>query len=319
MRKLIFVIYVILLTSLFCNDASAFWIWTSKTKKFVNPKYAVKDTPEEQFKWGMKFYEEKEYIFAAEAFTSLVEHYKDSVLAPEAQYYAGRSYQDAGKLFIAFENYQKAIDVYPFTEKIDEIIEREYNLGMTMYESHRAKLMGKEIMTDLDRAVEIFRKVNENAPFGEYSDKSQFMVAQCYKKSEQYKEAKDEFQAFIQKYSSSTLRDKAAYEVAQCTYLASFKPDYDQELTDEAIEEFRRIAEGKGGLIVSDEARDAVFLLEDRKAESLFNTAKFYERQKKYESAALYYEDILTKYPRSTFSEQAVEKLKSIYEFLKKG
>ncbi|UCD54760.1 MAG: outer membrane protein assembly factor BamD [Candidatus Omnitrophota bacterium] len=312
MKKSFFILCIILYCLNSCNEASAFWIWTPKSKKLVNPKYASKDTPEQQFEWAMHFFDKKEYKRAAEEFTRLVAHFKDSDLAPEAQYYAGRSYEEANKFYPAFDAYQKTIEVYPFTKRIDEIIERQYNLGNTLYRKYGGIFMGKEIMTDLERAIEIFRTVRKNAPFGEYADQAQFMIAQCYKKSEQYDEAKEAFQELIDEYPHSILADKAEYEAAQCTYLASLNPDYDQELTEDAIKEFKKIAKSKENSHASKEAEDALFLLEDKKAQSLFNIAKFYEKQKHYRSARIYYEEVLEEYSWSSFAKLARERLKDI-------
>lgn len=318
MRRFLSILVIVICSIVLCHEAMAFWIWTPKTKKLVNPKYAPKDTPEKQFKWAMKFFEEKDYKRSAEEFARLTIHFKESELAPEAQYYAGLSYEKAGKPYPAFLAYQKTIDLYPFTKRIDEVIEKEYNLGNELYKKHEGVLMGKEIMTDLDRAAEIFTKVRENAPFGEYADQAQFMVGECYKKSEQYGEATKTFQKLVEEYPRSKLVEKARYEVAQCTYLATLKPDYDQELTDEAIKEFKKIAEREKGLALSEDAKKAIALLEKRKAESLFNTAKFYERQKHYKSAAIYYKEILKQYPKTSFGEEALERLKDIDKFLEK-
>lgn len=320
MKKIFFISFILGSCFFLCFDASAhvaFWIWTPKTKKFVNPKYAAKDTPGKQFKWAMQFFEEKDYKRAAEEFTRLVTHFKDSDLAPEAQYYAGRSYEEQDKFYPAFSAYQKTIDTYPFTERIDEIIEKEYNLGNELYKKHGGILMGKEIITDLERAVEIFRAVKKNAPFGEYADQAQFMIGECYKKSGLYDEAKGVFQKLIDEYPHSALVDKTQYEVAQCTYLASLKPDYDQELTDEAIKEFKKIAKDKEDSLTLKKAKDAVFLLENKKAQSLFDTAKFYEKQKRYKSAGIYYRELLNKYSRSPFCKPARERLKDIAELMK--
>ncbi|MBL7155897.1 MAG: outer membrane protein assembly factor BamD [Candidatus Omnitrophica bacterium] len=296
-----------------------FWIWTPKTKKLVNPKYAVKDTPEEQFKWAMKFFKDKQYKEAAEEFSRLAVAFKDSDLAPEAQYYAGRSYDEAGKIYLAFQAYQKTVDTYPFTKRTNEIIKREYEIGKELYKKHRGKLMGKEIIADLDRAIEVFQRVKENAPFGEYGDQAQFMIGESYKKGELYNEAIKAFREVTDEHPQSKLVKKAKYEVAQCTYLASLKPDYDQELTDEAIEEFKDLAESKDGSPIAEEARNTVFLLEEKKAQNLFNTAKFYEGQKRYKSAAIYYREILKKYPESSFGKLAEAKMKKIEKFLKEG
>ena len=317
MKKLYIIIIVLIYSCAAMQESYAFWIWTPKSNKFVNPKHVAKDTPEEQYEWAMKFFKEKDYKRSAEEFGRLSTYFKESDLAPDAQYYAGVSYEKAGKPYPAFVAYQKTVDMYPFTKRLKEIIEKEYDLGRLFYEKHSGKLMGKEIMTDLDRAVEIFNKVRENAPFGEYADKAQFMVAECHKKSGQYGEAAKAFQKMIEEYPRSNLMDSAIYEVAQCTYLASLSPDYDQELTDVAIKEFKGIAEENVGSSVSDEARAAVTMLENRKAESIFNTAEFYKRQKKYKSAVIYYREVLEKYPYSPISEKASSAMEKAMALIK--
>ncbi len=326
MRKSLLILIVLVYCVGLCCEAKAFssclslpsvafWIWTPKTKKLVNPKYAAKDTPEEQFKWAIKFFNDKEYKRAAEEFARLTSSFKDSDLAPEAQYYCGLSYQKDGRPYPAFEAYQKVVEIYPFTKRIDEIIEREYAIGNELYKKHRAKLMGIEIMTDLDRAAEIFATVRDNAPFGEYSDQAQFMIGLCYKKSELYSEAMDAFQKLVDDYPHSKLQDKAKYEIAQVTYLASRNSDYDQELTDEAIKEFKGIAKNEENTSFSKEAKEAIFMLEEKKTKSLFKTAKFYEKHKHYKGAVVYYKEILKKYPNSSLGELAGEKIKFIEEF----
>lgn len=296
------------------QEALCFWVWNPKTKKLVNPKYAAKDTPDEQFKYAMRFYKKGDYVRAAEEFKRLAETFEHSELAPEAQYYAGRAYEEAGKFYIAFQNYQKTIELYPFTKRIAEIIEREYKIGNELFSRNRGKLMGIELMTDLDRAIEIFQKIKENAPFGEYADRAQFMIGQCYKKSMQYNEAKDAFQKLLDEYPDSRLYEKARYEVAYCTYLASLKSDYDQELTEKAIREFKEVARLQQSGIISEEAEKTISVLEEKKAESLFKIAEFYKRQKKTKSALLYYREILKKYPNTKIAElvnQSIDKLTS--------
>ena len=171
-------------------------------------------------------------------------------------------------------------------------------------------------MTDLSRAVEIFKKVRENSPFGEYADRAQYMIGESYTKSEQFGEAAEAFQKLVDEHPESSLVDRARYEIARTTYLASLKPDYDQELTDEAIQEFKEVAMDSSTVIISEQAKNAIAALENKKAESLFNTAKFYQSQKHYKSAAIYYREILDKYPESVSGESALLSLRQIGRFL---
>lgn len=310
MKKIIYFI-VLLMFSISCST-EAFWVWTPKSQKLVNPKYAVKDSPKQQFDWAISFYDEGDYARAAEEFLRLVSYYKNSELAPEAQYYAASSYKSAGKHYLAFQNYQKVIDNYPFTKRIDEIIKAQYEIGEIFFNKYSATLMGVELMTDIEKAIEIFNQVIDNMPYSDLADNAQFMIGSCYKRLQQYNEAVEAFQKLIHEYPTSDLIEEARYEVAQCTYLSSLKADYDQEPTDEAIEEFKRYSMKSMDKELREEADQTIALLKEKKAESLFKSAEFYERQKRYRSAALYYRQILTDYPETSYAVLAKIRLEYI-------
>ena len=186
--------YIIILSSLISvfilsQVSYAYWIWTPETRKFTNPKNAVKDTPKEQFEWAMSFYNARDYQRAAFEFDKLAKQYEFSDYASKAQYYVGLCYEDMQKYYTAFENYQKAIDNFPHLSNIDEILARQYAIGNIYLEKKNPKVLGNDIMAPLDRAIEIFKKVVENAPYGKHSEDAQFKLGEALKKSERYEEA----------------------------------------------------------------------------------------------------------------------------------
>ena len=55
---------LIIIAFIFVFEISAgycYWVWTPETKKWINPKYAPKDTPKEQLLYAMDFFEAKDY------------------------------------------------------------------------------------------------------------------------------------------------------------------------------------------------------------------------------------------------------------------
>lgn len=307
---IIIILFVYIFTGI--SSAHAFWMWTPKTMKFINPKYAVKDTPEEQYKWAMSFFEKGEYVRAGDEFVRLVENYKNSKLAPEAQYYAGLSYQKAGKYYPAFQNYQKVIKNYPFSTRIEEIIKAEYEIGMIFYSMHEGKLMGKEIILEIEKAIEIFQAIIENMPYSSIADQAQYMIGLSFKKTEQYTDAVNAFQKLIQEYPTSPLVDKGRYELAQCMYLASRQAAYDQETTDAALEEFKKYSEEAKDAVLRAEAKDTLHRLREKKAKDVYDTAIFYEKQKKWPAARMYYSQVTSEYQDTSYAELAKKRLESV-------
>ena len=86
--------------------ASAFWVWTPETNKWTNPKYAVKDTPQEQLQVGLDLYEAQEYKKAIREFEKLLKTYPRARQAPDAQFTIGKCFEDQGNLYRAFKEYQ---------------------------------------------------------------------------------------------------------------------------------------------------------------------------------------------------------------------
>jgi len=287
----------------------AYWIWTPQSKKWVNPKYAPKGTPRDQYDWAMQFFLAKEYPKAIGEFKKFIKAYPQSELAPDAQYYIGRSYEESREYYAAFSAYQKVIDIYPRSELTDEIIERQYRIGNLYFSGEKEKVLGVAIIPAIDKALEIFEKVVNNSPYGKYADLAQFKIGECYKKNAQYKEAAEAFGKIVGDYPKSLLYEQAKYEVASCTYKMSLKPHYDQAPTEEAIKEFEEFVKIKDKGETVKDAEEALVRLQERKAESLYETGHFYESSKHYESAIIYYREIVDDYPKTSWAKKAFNKV----------
>ncbi|MCX5665761.1 MAG: tetratricopeptide repeat protein, partial [Candidatus Omnitrophica bacterium] len=241
-KKCIFTIALFSLVgiSVLSGVANAYWIWTPETKKFTNPKYAVKDSPKEQLDWAMSFYNAKDFQRAATEFEKLAKQYEFSEHASKAQYYVGLCYENMNKYYTAYQNYQKAIDNFPHIANTEEILAREFAIANLYLSKPGPKVLGTDIMAPLDRAVEIFKKIVENAPYGKFAEESQFKLGEALKKSERYEEAVQAFHKIVEDYPKSKLATQAMYEESNCAYKASLKPAYDAAATDNAIKTFAK-------------------------------------------------------------------------------
>jgi len=290
----------------------AYWIWSPESKKWVNPRHAPKGTPRKQYDWGMQFYLAKDYPKAISEFKKLIKGYPQSELSPDAQYYIGRCHEERRAYYAAFLAYQKVIDIYPRSELTDEIIERQYKIGNLYFSGQKEKVFGIALIPAIDRALEIFRKVVDNAPYGNYAELAQFKIGECYKKAKQHKEAAEAFGKIVSDYPKSLLYEQAKYEVAFCTYKMSLNPNYDQGPTEEAIREFEEFVKIRDRNDTVDGAGQALLRLQEKKAESLYSTAYFYERSKHYDSAIIYYRDVLDNYPKTSWAKKAFNKITEI-------
>lgn len=306
------ILSTILCVSLFSGVANAAWIWTPETKKFTNPKNAVKDTPKEQFDWAMSLYNAKDYQRSLFEFDKLAKQYEFSDYASKAQYYVGLCYENLQKYYSAYENYQKAIDNFPHLSNTDEVLAREYAIGILYLEKPSPKVMGADIMAPLDRAVEIFKKVVENAPYGKYAEDAQFKLGEALKKSERYEEAIQAYHKISEDYPNSKYATQAMYEESYCAYRASLKPAYDATATDNAIKTFEKFTDKNKDAALAQKADGTMKRLKDNVAQKSFDVAKFYESQGKTEAAIIYYQDVIDTYPGSSFVNEAKARIDAL-------
>lgn len=318
MQRLVSTFLATLILALsFIPPASAYWIWTPETGKFINPKHAVKETPKEQFDWAKSLLDAKDYKRSIGEFEKLIKHYPLSKLASSAQFYIAEIYENTHEYYKAFKNYQLVIDKYPYSEKVDEIIKRQYRIGNLFYTGQKAKIFGMAIVPAQEKAIEIFGQVVENAPYGEYADISQFKLGQCHMDQNDYINAALAFKEIIENYPKSTLIDDAKYQIAVCAANAATGPQYNEEDTEKAVAEFKEFVKRYPDSQMEKEARSFIRELENQSAEKDFDIARFYEKRGNLKSALIYYEEVVVKYPKTEFAAKALEKIQVIRKQMK--
>ncbi|MCQ9208795.1 MAG: outer membrane protein assembly factor BamD [Omnitrophica bacterium] len=317
-RKFVSFLVALLILISYSGVCPAYWIWTPEAGKFINPKYAVKETPQKQFDWARGFFESEDYKRAIIEFEKLIRNYPLSKLASLAQFHIGLCYENKGKYYKAFEEYQLVIDKYPYTEKVEEIVEREYRIANLFYTGQKAKLFGVAMLPAKDKAIEIFAKVVENSPYGKYADIAQYKLGQCYIDMKDYINAALAFKKIIESYPKSPLVDDAKYQIAMCAASSTSGPEYNEEDTDKAINEFKDFVKRYPDSQMEKEARHFIDTLESQKAEKSFNIAQFYEKRGSLKSAVIYYEEVLEEYPQSEWAAKAMERLQIIAKQSKK-
>lgn len=301
-------IVALIFFSLSLSPAYSYWIWTPKSGKWVNPKNQVKPTPKEQFDFAKGLFDQKLYEDAKRELTKLIKAYPKSLEASESQYYLGLTEEALGNLYEAYQAYQKVIDKYPFSERIQEIIEREYKIGEAFMSGEKRKALGIALPVE-NPSIEIFSKVVDNSSFGPLAPKAQYKLGLVLKSLMRYYEAEDAFNKVISNYPDSEWSEAAKFQIASCRAALSRGPAYDRGAAEEAKQQFEEFVKNHPDATLSREAEQNIGQLKEKEAESSFNIARFYEKQKQPEAAKIYYNDIINNYSGSRWAAIAIERL----------
>ncbi len=293
------------------NTAYPYWIWTPKTKKWINPKTAVKPTPKEQFDFAKSLYDIKSYEEAKKEMKKLVQHYPKSFEASEAQYYLGLINEAQDNLYEAFQDYQKVIDKYPFSQRVQEIIEKEYKIGEAFMAGAKRKALGMALPVE-NPAIEIFNKVIENSTYGPLAAKTQYKLGLVLKGLSRFYEAEDAFSNVISKYPDSEWVEPAKFQIASCRAALSRGPEYDQGAAGDAKQKFEEFIKEHPDAVLSSEAEKNIQELKAKEAKSNYEIAGFYEKQKAYEAAKIYYQDTIDNYFDTEWAQKAKLRLEEL-------
>ncbi len=303
---------VLLLVTVFSAPLEAYWIWSPDLGKWVNPKKSAKDTPEEQFTWALDFYNNKNWDRAVEEFEKLPAAFPNSRLAAEGVYYTGLCWEEKQDFAKAADAYQKLIDRYPYSDRIKDAVKREFDIANLFANGEKVKVLGIPVLSGQEKALEIYRHIVKNAPFGSYGDQAQFNMGEVYKAQAEYEEAQKAFQAVVDEYPSSPLVSKARYQIAQSSLEASKRSQYSDQYAQRAIEEFQGFKQNYPDDEQALKADESIKLLREKKALTNFEVAAFYDKQKKYSSAKVYYREVMDKYPETASALRAKKRLEEL-------
>lgn len=308
MLRIIFLLLILIAGSV--RSASAFWIWTPESGQWVNPKYSVKETPKDQLEFALTFYQAKEYDKATAELNKLIKHYPKAAETAEAQYYIGLIQEDQGQFYPAFKAYQVVVEKYPFSDRSAEIVKRQYDIGGKLMEGEDKRNKFVAAMTGGEyNVVDVFRTVIKNAPYGEFAAPSQYKIGLYLQGKKLYQEARDEFEKAVNDYPDSEWAKAAKYQIASSDARRSRGAQYDQAITKTAVDEFERFVERYPDAELSAKAQDEIDQLREKDAENNFLVAQFYEKQKKYRSAHVYYETIVRDFNDTSWAQKAADRI----------
>ena len=305
MKRIILSLLIIFFLAL---PAHAYWIWTPKTGKWVNPKNLPKDNPKDQFAFAKSFFDDRKYESAKREFRKLLKAFPKSAEAAESQYYLGLTEEKQDKLYEAYQAYQMVVDKYPFSQRIQEIIELEYKIAERFMAGQKRKTLGVTLPVE-NPAIEIFGKVVENSTYGPLAPQAQYKLGLVLKGLMRYYEAEEEFNKVVSRYPDSEWSAAAKFQIASCRANLSKGFAYDQGSAQAAKEKFEEFVREHPDAVLSMDAEKNIGQIMEKEAEASYNIALFYEKQKAFDSAEIYYNSIINDYAQSPWATQAAARL----------
>jgi outer membrane protein assembly factor BamD len=306
--------FLVLAQAASCLQAALVWRpgegWVYE-KSGTTTALAASDA-KEQLQLARNLESEENWEDAYQAYKQVTRKWPLSTVAGEAQFKMGLMLEKTGDFWEAYRAYQDVVKKYPGSQYFDLAIERQFSIGNLFLSGEPRRLWKIPLLPSMDKTCEIYDTVIKNAPYGKYAAPAYFNTGRARENQKKWSEAIAAYQMIIDKYPNDALADDAQYQIGYAWYRASSQPDYDQSAAKKSIEGFQDYLTKYPTSDKIDQARDYMTQLMTRQTAGAYNIARFYEGQKNYKAAFIYYNEVVQIDPSSDQAKEAKAKIDAL-------
>ena len=281
-----------------------------KKTKYVAPgEEEISGNAAELFQIGQTAEKEGNTKHAIKAYKSLVKRHPKDALAAGALFRAAELQEQNHDYFRAAESFRQLVEKYPGSPHFDEAIEGQFRIGEVYLAGKKLRVLGIPVASSLERAVAIFASVVRTAPYGKYTARAQFDIGLVREKQGANDAAIEAYQAVVDKFPNEPIAVDAQYQIGYIWFHASRTGTKDIAAASKAKTAFQDFLFHYPNSEKAAQARADLGLLEQKQTSSSFEVAKFYDKQKYYRAAVIYYNEVIRQQPGSTESDRAKKRI----------
>src|SRR6266705_3526469 len=281
-----------------------------KKAKYVPPgEEEMSGDAAELYQIGQKAEQDCDKKRAIRAYKSLVKRHPKDALAPTALFRAAQLQEQTRQYTPAADSYLQLVERYPSSPHFDDAIEGQFRVGEIYLNGKKLKVLGIPIASALDRAVTIFENVVRTAPYGRYTARAQFNIGMAREKQGANDAAIQAYQAVVDKFPNEPIAVDAQYQIGYIWFTAARTGTKDIAAVSNARTAFQDFLFHYPNSEKAAQARANLELLEHKETTSSYQVAKFYDKQKYYRAAVIYYNEVIRQQPGSTESNLAKKRI----------
>jgi outer membrane protein assembly factor BamD len=269
-----------------------------------------------QMKKAETFEENGEKGRALNAYRQLLRAFPSSLLAPRAQMKVAQLFEQQGEYERAYKEYGIYIDRYQRGEQFEEALESQYEIARLFLEGERIKFLGVRILPATPRAQEMFEEIVKEAPYSKVAPQAQFSVGLALEKQGKPDKAVDVYQEMLVKYPNDPITADAQYQIGYVYFREARSGSYDPKAAIRARDAFEDFIARYPDSEKVPQAKENIELLSGKRTSGSLRIAQFYDKQKQYKAAVIYYNEVIRLDPDSPQSEIAKARIEELRDQL---
>jgi outer membrane protein assembly factor BamD len=282
-------------------------------KKFVAPgEEEMSGTAAELFHIGQEAEKHGNLHKAISAYRAIVRKHPRDALAPGAAFRAAELYEQLHDYTNAADSYRYLVEKYNSDPHFEAAMEGQFRIGEMYLNGTKIKFMGLSLGNSIEKAVEIFATVIRTAPYGRYTARAQFDIGLAREKQKIADAAISAYSAVVEKFPNDPLAPNAQYQIGYLWLNIAKAGTKDLDATGKARTAFEDYLFRYPNSEKAPQARANLEYLSRKQTSSAFDIAKYYDKQKHYRAAVIYYNEVIRQQPGSDESEKAKKRIDQI-------
>lgn len=250
---------------------------------------------------------------AIKAYRAIVRRHPKDALAAGAAYRYAVLMEKTGDLYRAAAAYRIVVDNYPRSPHFQEAIEAQFRIGeVYLAGKKKVRLLGIPVRNPIERAIEIFGAIVRSAPYGSYTARAQFNIGRATEKQGNADAAVAAYQAVIERYPNEPVAADAQYQIGYIWFNESRSGAKDAKAIEKAKNGFQDFLYRYPKSEKAAQARENLRLLDQKATSDAFAIARFYDKQKNYRAAVIYYNDVIRQQPGSAAGDHAKRRVEEL-------
>lgn len=253
-----------------------------------------------------------DFKHAIKAYNALVRRHPKDTLAAGSLYRAAQLQEQIHQPLKAAQSYAILVEKFPKSERFDESIEAMFRIGEVFLAGRKVKVLWIPFKASMDEAANIFTAIIRNAPYGRYTARANFDLGRAREKQGANEAALTAYQNVVEKFPNDSLAADAQYQIGYIWAQAMRSGTYDPAAAAKAKTGFQdflyRFPNSEKGA----QARENLKALDSKQTSTAFEIAKFYDKQKYYRAAAIYYNDVIRQQPGSREGDRAKKRISEL-------
>jgi len=250
---------------------------------------------------------------AAKLYDQMATRYSFAPSAAKARYRQAQILEEKGDIQNAFEAYDKFLSHFPESSLYTTTLKRQAEMAQSAADGDiKSSFLGMKTRLSLEKTVAMLTKVKDHAPKSATASKAAFTIGRLYEGKKKSKEAIDTYHDLVKTQPDSKEAPEALFRVGVILMEEADRGNQNQaniELSREAFSDYLIQYPGHSR---NAEAHKMIENLVGRDLQQCYNIAEYYRKVGKYESAKVYYRDVLKRSSSGKLYNDAKARLKEL-------